>query len=195
MTISQRDRRALILLGVVAGATLLYVAFSGEEAEVVQASASIPMLEKRLARLRQIVATMPVQAKTLEKAAAQAAEAEKDLIQAETAAQAQAQVLQIVRRLCRNQSPPLEIRSVELGQIRPLGDDYGEALVSASFDAQIHQLVQLLADITAQPELVATEDLRVAAGDQRQKSIQVRITVSGVVPRKLVPEKKGLGRL
>jgi hypothetical protein len=195
VTLSTRDRRALILLGVAVAAMAMYLLASSGDPEVVEATTSIPAVEKRLLRLRQVVASAPVQAETLKRAEARAAEAEKDLIQAETAAQAQAQVLQIARRLCRSQSPPVEIRSVELGQIRPLGDDYGEALVTVSFEAQIHQLVQLLADVTAQPELVATEDLRVNAADARQKTMQVRLTISGVVPRKLVPEKKGLGRL
>jgi len=51
--------------------------------------------------------------------------------------------------------------------------------------------VNLLADLTAQPELVAPADLRISAGDRRRKTMQVRLTVAGVVPRALVPEKKG----
>jgi hypothetical protein len=78
-----------------------------------------------------------------------------------------------------------------MGPVRPLGNDYGEAVVSVTFTARIDQLLNLLADITAQPELVSTQELRVGAPGNKQKTMNVRLTFSGVVPRKLVPEKKG----
>jgi hypothetical protein len=192
VNLGARDKRALVLLGVVLALTLVYLNVSSAPLPVVSAVGSIPIAEKRLAALRQRIAASPASQKILEKLSADAAAREKNLITAETAPQAQAQVLQILRRLCNNQAPPLEVRGVELGPIRPLGDAYGEALVTVSFEAQIHQLVNLLADLTAQPELLATEDLRIAAADQRQKTMLVRMTVAGVVPRRLVPEKKGL---
>ena len=59
-----------------------------------------------------------------------------------------------------NQVPPLDFGSVEIGQLRPLGDSkvYGEALVSVSFDCSIEQLVNTLADMTAEEEIVVTEE-------------------------------------
>jgi hypothetical protein len=39
--------------------------------------------------------------------------------------------------------------------------------------------------------LLATSDIRVIAGNPKEKTITVRLGLSGVVPRKLVPEKKG----
>ena len=196
MTISQRDRRAIGLLAVVLVITAIYLAFSDESTEPVAASTgSIPLAEKRLARLRQVAATAPAKQKNLAALSAEVAAREKGLIQAETPQQAQAQLLQILRRLCRAQAPPLEIRATEIGAIQPLGEDYGEALVSASFESRIEQLVQLLADLTAQPELLAASELRVSAGDQRQKLLVVRLTISGLVPKSLVPAKKGLGSL
>ncbi len=126
---------------------------------------------------------------------AELATREKGVIQADTLAQAQAQLVQIVRRLTSAQTPPIEVRSVEIGQARPLGEQYGEIWVPMSFECRIEQLVNLLADMTAQPELIATSELRVSAANQTDKTINVRLIISGVVPRKLVPEKRGLGLL
>jgi hypothetical protein len=199
MTLQDRDRRALILLAAAVVMVFVVRALTGESEEAVvapMAVESIPAAERRLTRLREIVATVPGRKLVAEGMAAQAAEREKGLIAAETAAQAQAQLLQIVRKLARAQAPPLEISQNELGAIQPLGDDYGEALVSVTMTCRIEQLVNLLADIMAQPELIATHEMRVSAGgDAKQKTINVRLTVSGVIPRKLVPERKGLGSI
>ena len=195
MTITTRDRRALGLLAVVVAVSAIYLAFTDDVPQTVAASGSIPMAEKRLARLRLVAATATAKQKHLERLSAEVAAREKGLIQAETPQQAQAQLLQILRRLCRAQAPPLEIRATEIGTVQPLGEDYGEAMVSVSFESRIEQLVQLLADLTAQTELLATSEVRVSAGDQRQKLLVVRLTVSGLVPKALAPVRKGPGGL
>jgi hypothetical protein len=64
-------------------------------------------------------------------------------------------------------------------------------LVSIGTNCRIEQLVNLLADISAQPEMIATEDLRITVADAGQKIIGVRLTVSGAMSRALVPERKG----
>ncbi len=194
MTLGARDKRALAGLGVTAVVSLAVYLWPSPDAAatVVATTGSIPLAEKRLARLRQVAATVPGKTKTLESLTGRLGEREKGFLQADTGPQAQAQLLQVMRRLSQQQAPPLEIRAVELGQIRPLGNDYGEAVVSVSFDCRIEQLVNLLADIARQADMIATSEIRIGAGDAKQKSINVRISVSGVVPRKLVPERKGL---
>jgi hypothetical protein len=194
MTLGPRDRRALIALGVAvalsAGVYLWYP--SGSATAAAPAVDSIPVAEKRLAKLQQVAASAPGKQKTLDQVMAELRRREKGLLDAETAAQAQALLLQMLRRLSRSQAPPLEIRSVEIGPVYPLGADYGEALVSVSFDCRVEQMVNLLADLTAQPELLATHEIRVNAGDPKQKTLGVRLTVSGAVAKRLVPERKGL---
>jgi hypothetical protein len=64
--------------------------------------------------------------------------------------------------------------------------------VSISLECGIEQLVNFLAELGAQPELLATTDLRLGAAREKDKILPARLTVSGVVPRKLIPEKKGL---
>ncbi|HLJ17667.1 MAG TPA: type II secretion system protein GspM [Bryobacteraceae bacterium] len=193
MTLTDRDKRALLLLGVVVLAVVIWLSFSGSGgAKVVRPADSTALAEKRLARLRQIAATVPAKQGVLKRVAAELNQREKGLLQTDTAAQAQAQLVQIVRKIGKAQSPPLDVRGVEIGQVRPLGDAYGEVSVSVSFDSGIEQLVDLLADLTAQPEIVASNEMRIAMANPKDKTLNVRLTVSGVVPKRLVPEKKGL---
>jgi hypothetical protein len=93
--------------------------------------------------------------------------------------------------LAKAQTPPLEFRSEEIGQVRPLGDDknYGEAVVSISLNCAIEQLVNLLADITAQPEAIATGD-PAHGGNQKEKTLSVRLTVAGMVLRTRAGEER-----
>jgi Tfp pilus assembly protein PilO len=144
--------------------------------------------------LRALAASVPGKQEVLRTVTAELESREKGIVRADTGAQAQARVLEIVRRVAKALPNPLEIRAIELGPIRPYGDQYGEAVVSVSVEGRIEDLLNLLAEIGAQPELVALHELRVSAGDQKKKTVNARVTVSGIVPRNLVPEKKGLGR-
>ncbi len=194
MTLQKRDKRALIFLAVALSAALT-ISFWPQSSAVPVVAAnpdSVEALEKRLARSRQTAASVPAMEATLEVLQQELASREKGLLETETSAQAQALMLQILRRVARGQAPPLEVRSVETGPVRAFGEDYGQALVTINFEAAIEQLVNLLADLASQPELLAAEEIRIGAGDPKQKLISVRLTVSGLVPRKLVPERKAL---
>jgi hypothetical protein len=156
---------------------------------------SVALAERRLARLRQTAATVPGKEEAFKHATAELATREKGLIAADSAAQAQAQLIQLIRRLGSAEAPPVEIRATEIGSIREFGDAYGEANVAVQIECRIDQLVNLLAAIAAQPELVSTSDLRVTSTNAKEKTVGVRLAVSGIVPRKLVPVKKGAAGL
>lgn len=195
MKLNQRDKRAFVGLGVaaaVAVVVLLWPEGNGTSKAILPAD-PVDMAQKRLARMRQLAATAPGTEEVAKKVTAELAAREIGLIQADTAPQAQAQLLQIMRRIGKAQPQPIDIRGNEIGQVRAFGDTYGEVQVSVSMDCRIDQLVNLLADITAQPELIATGDVRIGAASGREKILPVRLTVSGIVPRKLVPQKKGAG--
>ena len=78
---------------------------------------------------------------------------------------------------------------------RAYGDAYGQVTVSVTIDCRIDELVNYLAALSAQPEIVATEEIRFGTAHPKQKTMPVRLTVSGIVARSLVPDKllkKGL---
>jgi hypothetical protein len=195
MNNANRNRRALILGGVFVVALLAWHFMSEDgTSEVVTVSAeNIPAAEKRLERYRLLSATVPVKEAALASVQKELAEREKGVIQAETAAQAQAQLLQILRKIARAQPNPIDLRGTEMGPTRTMGDQYGEVSVALTFEAGIEQLVNFLADLTAQKELIGTTDFRVGSANPKQKTMPVRLTVSAVVRRELAQEKKGAG--
>ena len=196
MTLQNRDRRALALLAVAGLVWVLAYSFWPADATpsiVAPAGDPVTLAETRLAKLRETAATVPAKEDILKQVSADLAVSEKGMIAAETAPQAQAQLLQIVRRLGAAETPPVDIRGTELNVIRPLGDAYGEASVSVQIDCRIDQLVNLMAAVQSQPELIATHDLRVLSSNAKEKTVSVRLTVSGVVPRRLVPQKPKTG--
>ena len=189
---NERDRRALVLLGVVAVLILGWYFLSEDDTpNVVSVSIdTIPAAEKRLERLRQLAASVPGKQIVFNHVAGELAAREKGLIQAGTAAQAQAQLLQIVMRLARSQPNPIAIRNTEMGQVKAYDDFYGEVAVAVNFESGIEQLINFLADLTSQKELIGTSDLRIGTANPKQKTMPVRITVSGLVRRDVIPDKK-----
>ncbi len=199
MTISDRDRRALIILGaaVVLGGIYYWYSNSSSSSSSGGAKISAPVdsvdrSEKRLAMLRKQAAMLPGKQAVLKQVSLELAEREKGLIPGDTAEQAQAQLLQIVKRVAQQQTPPLDVGQVELGRPRPFGTAYGQVSVSITLNCRIEELVNYLAALSAQPELTATEEIRFGSSHPKQKTMPIRLTISGLVVRRLVPERKNL---
>jgi hypothetical protein len=192
VNLSTRDRRAVVLLGagLVTVAVLRFGVYSDSTVSVVESNDSIPLAEKRLARLRQAEVSGPAKQALLTRLSAELAQREKGVIQAPTAQQAQAQLLETIRRVGKGEG--VEVRGGEFPELRLLGDDYGEAAVSVNFECRIEELVNFLAALTREPELVATDEIRISTANVKDKTVNVRLTLAGVVPRNLVPVKKGL---
>jgi hypothetical protein len=191
MTTGTLDRRTLLVLvaGVLLVLVLRFVVMADKRPEVLAAYDSVPLAETRLAKLRAAVSTVPGKEKVDKQAAAELATREKGMIRADTAAQAQAQLLEIIRRVGKDDG--IDVRGAEEMKVRPLADDYGEVVVAVSFTCRIEQFINFMTDLANRPEMVATSDIRVAASNPKEKTVQVRLGLSGVVPRKLVPQKKG----
>jgi hypothetical protein len=190
VTLQTRDRRALSLLGAsVVVSAIVYFWPAGGAPKVVSSVDSVTSSEKRLAKQREIAALVPQREELLKNVSAELAKREAGLIQAGTAPEARAHLLEVLRRLCGGEM--IEVKSAELGAIGPLGDSYGMVGAAVQVDCHIEQLVNLLAAIAAQPELIATTELRITApNDSKDKIIGVRIGVAGVIARKLVGDKK-----
>jgi hypothetical protein len=188
------DRRLLIVLACMAvSVALKYIFFAGDGApKVVAATTSIPLAEKRLQRLREHAASLPAKEALLKQVTAELATREHGIIQADTAPQAQAHLLDTIHRIAAQNG--FDARGADqFTEARPLGDAYGVVSVTESFTCAIEQLVNFLAMLDSQPEILSTNDIHISGGNgmDKQKKIQVRLSLSGVVPRKLVPVKKG----
>lgn len=186
----KRDRRALILLGLAVAALAVFrmATAGGSGTKVVAPVEQASALELRLRTLRRSMARLPGKQEQLKQASAELAEREKGLIDADTVNQAQAQVLDIVRRTAK--SVGIDVRGVEFPQIKPYGDYYGEIGVTITAECGMEQLVDLMGEIAKQPQLLATSDLRANTASAKMKTVNVRLTISGLVPHKFMPEKK-----
>ncbi len=191
MTITPRERRWLswTAVSVVLSVPGFFWLNSGNSSTVVAPTDSSALAEKRLAKLRDTGATVPQKEEILKSVSAELAKREAGLIQADTAEQARAALLQILTRLCASQQIP--IKQPELLPIVSLADAYGEAVVAINIECHIEQLINLLADISAQPELLTTTDLQVQAANAKEKTVNVRLVVGGITSRKLIPVKPG----
>ncbi|HTP85518.1 MAG TPA: type II secretion system protein GspM [Bryobacteraceae bacterium] len=195
MNVSERERRLLIVAAIAVPAILIYyfaTSSSSSSTPEVAAPADTPaMAERRLADVRRRAAAVPEKEAVLKQVSADLTRREKGLIQADTAPQAQALLLQIVKRVAKAQTPPVELGQVEMSEPRAYGSAYGEVAVTISMRCGIDQLVDMISDLSAQPELVATNEMRIGAAHEKLKTMPVRMVVSALVPRRLVPEKKG----
>ena len=79
---------------------------------------------------------------------------------------------------------------MEDARVRPLGNDYGEAMVFVRFSCRIEQLVNLLAQLANEPELLATNQIQINGSVAKDKILQVRLGLSGVVSKKVAQEKR-----
>ncbi len=182
---SQRDRRALLLLGA-ALVVFLVLQFgvlprSGAGPE---SSTPVGVLEKRLARLQQVERQKPRAAAAAEAASRDLAEVEKGLLKAATPAQASAEMQQLLRDLLRGQG--MNMQSSEFGAIRPAGEDYAQVPLTVNFNCGIEQWINFMAALRNAPQVLSTVEVRLANADTRNKTVQVRMIVAGYIPASLV---------
>jgi hypothetical protein len=183
-----RKTGTFLVVGLAAIAILRFGVYGDKGVEVVSTSESIPKTEQRLQHVRQLAAMLPGKEAVLKQASAELAAREKGLINAETYQQAQGQVMSLIQRVA--QSNGFSAPGAESMNVKPLANDYGEVSVSVAFTCGIDQLVNFLAGIANQPELLATSEINISGGNDKKKNLLVRLTLSGVVPKKLLPAKK-----
>jgi len=190
---SKRDRTALTILG---GAVCLYLLLQfvilPENNE--PASAAVVMsagqLQQRVARLRQTAASLPVREALLKQTDADLADRERGIVQAGTAAEAQSEVFQTAQRI--GKANEIDVHTGDFPPPRAFGD-YGIVYTNVSFDCHVEQLLNFLADLSREPQLIVPSEERITATNPKEKTMTVRMLLAGVVAKKLLPEKKGLG--
>lgn len=191
MTLQDRDKRALKILGSMVVSVLGWVFWPSDEAvkPVAQVVANTPAgLEQQLQRLRHKESQIPAKAGLMKDLQGQLNVREKGLMIADTLPQAQAMLAYSVRQVARQEG--FDLRNVSIAQPAIYGGEYGQIAVQITAECRIEQVVNFLADLTKRPELMATEDLRIVSGNPTNKLLQFGATISGLVPKRLVPEKR-----
>jgi len=192
MTVGSLDRRNLVLLAVslVVMAVLRFVVLADRGASsVVAPTESVPLAERRLDHLRQMASTLAGEEQMLKQAQAELATREAGMLKADTRPQAQAQLIDRVQAVAKANG--IDSHGVERMADALVSNDYGEVTVEVAFTCGIEQLVNLLAALADEPQILATSEIRISGGTDKNKNVQVHLAVTGIVPRKLFPEKKG----
>jgi hypothetical protein len=189
MQVGSIDRRSLFaLIGCVAAILLVRFVFLADPTPAAIAAVdTIPAAEKRLEKVRQIAATVSGKEELVKQAKAELADRETGVLKADTEAQAQTQLLELVQGIARANG--IDARGMQEFRGIPISDDYGEIWTTIAFSSSIEQLVNFLTVLGNQPQILATYDIHVNGGRDKKKIIQVRLSVSAIVARKLIPKR------
>jgi Tfp pilus assembly protein PilO len=192
--LSERDRRALLLLGavVVVFLVLQYGVFprTGGGAE---SGASIDLLEQRLRRLQLVARQKPRAASEAEAAARELAEAEKGLLKAATPAQASAEMQQVLKELLGSQG--INLTTSEFGPPKAVGEQYAQVPLTVVFTCSIDQWINWMAAVRNAPQVLSTLETRIQPRDQKAKTMDVRAVVAGYIPATLLGPAKRSGAM
>ena len=161
----------------------------GERAQVVASRDSIPVARQRLDTLRRKAATLPAKEAILKQVTAELQQREKGIVLASTAEQARAHLMDVLHSTAVANGFDSQGAS-QFPEPTALGQDYGQVAVGRNFTCAIDQLVNFLSAIANEPEILATDTVYVTPVRNKNKDITVRLTLSGVIPRSLVPQRK-----
>jgi hypothetical protein len=193
---SDREKKLVLWLipAVLVFVILQFVVLKDDKPTVVGGQAnsgeSVSQAEKRLAKLRTVAATVPAKQKILDAVDTDLALREKGIIQVDTAAQAQARLLEIASRVAKAEG--IDLRGGEFGQPKVLSADYGEVFAGVNFSCPIEKYVNFMAGLSHESELIGPTEIHVnSLMNPKDKIVTVRMTIGGLVPKKLIPEKKG----
>jgi hypothetical protein len=193
MTQSSRSRKIALYgtLGLMAASVGVRTVMDNSQNAVVASHDTIPMALQRLQILKRKAATVPGKEIVLKQAQAELAEREKGIVIADTAEQARAHLMDVLHKAAVANGFD-STGAAQLPEPKALGKDYGQVSVGQNFTCGIDQLVNFLSAIANEPEILATDTILVTPVRNKNKDIMVRLTFSGVIPKKLVPEKKGV---
>ena len=155
---------AVVVVGLV-----LHFAFSDSAASSSASLAdpskdAIALAQQRLTRLRQIAATGPAREAVMKQVSAILPTASTGSFRRATAAEAQATLLEIARRIGKDEQ--IDVRGGELGAPKAFGD-YGLVSATITFECHIEQLVNFLADLSRVPELIVPSEERITSGNRK----------------------------
>ena len=186
-----RNRQIMLFgtLGVMIASVLVRYGAFGSDDNVVVAHDSIPVAKQRLEILRRKAATVPGKETVLKQVTAELQKREEGIVVADTAEQARAHLMDVLHKAALANG--FDTTPSELPAVVGLGKDYGQVSVGQGFSCGIDQLVNFLSAIANEPEILATDTIVVTPIKDHNKNLQVRLTFAGVIPKKLIPAKKG----
>ena len=188
MPVSDRDRRALMFLGI---AFVLFLLLQTDWIlPAPNATASMPgsieaeqnklLLAQTQVRQEPLLSAEYRSLRSLEESL------EDRLLESETAALAQAEMRERVGQLL--EGAGISMRASRFTSVKAEGEDFAQVPLIVDFTCDITRFVNLLADIANAQELLSTREIKVSSANPKTKAVRVELTVSGYLPIARTPE-------
>lgn len=194
-SLSQRDRRALTLLG---GALVLFLLLQFDfwlpSGGAIASGDSIEAAEERFLLARARARQKPLVDAEFGAASQVESQMEQRLLAAQNAALAQAEMRELVGNLLTDEQ--IAMQSSQFGPVRLEGGAFAQVPLVVSFSCAIEKFVNLMASIANAPRVLSTRQIRITPEKNDTKTVRVQLTVAGYLPASRTPElvkKAGTG--
>jgi hypothetical protein len=179
---SGRDKRALTIAGIAAAILLLlefgaFPVWDDWQAERV----GLPVREQTLRKFREAVEERPLREAETATLAVRLREAEAGLLTGDTPAIAGAELREWIQQLAADSS--MEIVSSQFLPARPLGNDYWQVPLGVQMKGRLDSLLGFLKACGSGSKTLSVARLQIQRLGDPQKSVQVNLTVAGILPR------------
>jgi Tfp pilus assembly protein PilO len=189
VTVTKRDKRALIILGVT---LVLFVLLQGDlffstglSSESMNPE-SIEVIEQKFRLTRAHAGRVPLvqaQAKSVQE---NLERIEKGLLASQNIALAQAEMRQILERLL--QAEDIAMKNAKFVSAESKSDHYAAVPIAVNFSCRIEQLVNWVAAVGNASQLLSTSSIRIDSPNLDSKTVRVTATVAGFLPASRAPE-------
>ena len=188
MPVSDRDRRALLFLGI--GFVLFLLLQTDWILPSPDTTATMPgsveaeqnklLLAQTQVRQEPLLSAEYRSLKSLEESL------EDRLLESETAALAQAEMRERVGELL--EGAGISMRASRFANVEAEGEDFAQVPLIVDFTCDVTRFVNLLADIANARKLLSTREVKVSSASPKTKAVRMQLTVSGYLPIGRTPE-------
>lgn len=188
MPVSDRDRRALLFLGI---AFVLFLLLQTDwilppPGAAASALGSVEAEQNKLLLAQTQVRQEPLLSAEYRSLKSLEESLEDRLLESETAALAQAEMRERVGELLEDAG--ISMRASRFTNVEAEGEDFAQVPLIVDFTCDVTRFVNLLADIANAQEILSTREIKVSLANPKTKAVRVELTISGYLPITSTPE-------
>ena len=188
MPVADRDRRALMFLGI---AFVLFLLLQTDwilppQGATASTTGSIEAEQNKLLLAQTQVRQEPLLSAGYRSLSSLEESLEDRLLESETAALAQAEMRERIGELL--EGAGISMRASRFTTVKAEGEDFAQVPLIVDFTCDVTRFVNLLADIANARELLSTREIKVLSANPKTKAVRVQLTVSGYLPIARTPE-------
>ena len=188
MPVSDRDRRALLFLGI---AFVLFLLLQTDwilppPGAAVSSLGSVEAEQNKLLLAQTQVRQEPLLSAEYRSSKSLEESLEDRLLESETAALAQAEMRERVGELL--EGAGISMRASRFANVEAEGEDFAQVPLIVDFTCDVTRFVNLLADIANAQEILSTREIKVSLANPKTKAVRVELTISGYLPITSTPE-------